>query len=118
MAKHPASKFFLGATVLGTAAAGLVTFFTKTPKGKKLWKDSVEHGVALISMVSQKAGKMKNLTAASYNRLVDEVMEEYQNHRQLTEETARTMNAALKKEWKTIQRGLKSTAKAEKKSAK
>ncbi|MCW1930152.1 MAG: hypothetical protein KIH62_002435 [Candidatus Kerfeldbacteria bacterium] len=118
MAKHTASKFLVGATVLGTAAAGIITFFTKTPKGKKIWKDSVEHGVALLSMVSQKAAKMKHITAASYNRLVDEVMEEYQQHRQLTEETARTMNAALKKEWKTIQRGIQASVQPSKKGVK
>lgn len=118
MAKHIGSKLLLGATVIGAAAAGVFAFFTQSPKGKKLWSEAMEHAMTVIALVTKKAEKMKSLTAASYARLVDEVMDEYQAHRQLTEETTRVLTQALKKEWKTIERGLKPKPRALKKQVK
>lgn len=106
MAKKTASKLLIGTTVIATAAAGVVGFFTQTAKGKKMWKESIEQTTMLMKLVAQKAGKLKTLSESSYAHLVDEVMEEYQQHRELTKETSQALGDALKKEWKTLKKGL------------
>lgn len=113
--KTPAGKILLGTTVLAAAAAGIVGFFTQTAKGKKMWKESIEHTTSLMKLVASKAEKIKNLTESSYNRLVDEVMDEYQQHRELTKETSKALGGALKKEFRTLKKGV--TIKPKKKGA-
>jgi hypothetical protein len=101
------SKYVIGASVAAAVAAGIVGFLTQTAKGKKLAKKGKAYAADIASQVAHRAERIRGLSRAAYDRIVDEVVGQYQEQKKLNTEAGKELAAQLKKEWNAVKKELK-----------
>lgn len=101
------SKYVIGAGVAAAVGAGVFSYFTQHPRGKKLAKQSQKYVADMTHQVATKTEKIRNLSEAAYGRIVDEVVAQYQEQKKMTAANGAELGAQLKKEWKAVKRELK-----------
>jgi len=76
--------FILGGLLATATLIGLA--MTKTEKGKEMTKDLQEKFKALSETVKERLAEMEDVTKETFDSLVDKVVDEYQEKKQMIEE--------------------------------
>lgn len=100
------SKFLLGAGVSAAVAAGVLAFLTQNPKGKKMLKDGKKHLAEITNLVVRRSEQLSKISKVAYEHIVDEVVTQYQEQKNLSTAAADELAAQLKKEWNAVKREL------------
>ncbi len=108
------STFLTGVGVAAAAAVGLVTFFTKTKRGKELSHSAERYMKDMVHALSKATSKMSTVTKKEYDILVDELVEQYQRNKKLTVSAGQELAGALKQQWSHVRRELSDSAKKSK----
>ncbi len=101
------SKFVVGASVAAAVAAGIVGFLTQTARGKKLAKKGKLYAAEIARQVAHRAEKLSGISKIAYERVVDEVIAQYQQQKKMSRDAGAELAAQLKKEWNAVKKELK-----------
>lgn len=98
------SKFLVGAGVAAAVAGGVVAFLTQTKRGKALATKGKKQATEVAKKVAVEAGKVKKLSQAKYEELIDEILAEYTRKKNITKSAADELAQELKKEWNQVRK--------------
>ena len=99
----------VGGVALGAVlAAGAATyFFTQTKQGKNAAKDIKKQAVQLSKDISTRLHKAKDKTQATYNDIVEQVVDEFEAQKKVGTKTVKALKRDLKQHWKAVQAELR-----------
>lgn len=118
------AKKKLGKVAAGTALGALLAagaaafFFTQTKVGKDAGKKIKEEATQLSKTISHRVSKLRKMSQAKYDEIVDEIVDEYAKKKKLASTQVDSLKRDLKSHWKEVNRELKSEGKAAKRTVK
>lgn len=92
------------AAAIGTAVGVAIGMLLAPKKGKELRKDLKELPAKIRKEVSEKAGKIKDLTQKHYEKLIDTVAGFYKKAKKVKKADLEKIVKELKKSWKAVSR--------------
>lgn len=90
------------AAAIGTAVGVAIGMLLAPKKGKALRKDLKELPSKIKKEVTEKAGKVKDITQKHYEKLVDTVAGFYQKAKKIKKADLEKIVKELKKSWKEV----------------
>ncbi|MBN1585455.1 hypothetical protein JW899_03755 [Candidatus Uhrbacteria bacterium] len=104
----------------GAVLAGVVTLAMKMKeeKNKKKAKEISDHAQKTVAKVIAHAQKLGGLTKTAYGQIVDTVLAEYQDVKEISSDELKEMKIELKDGWKEVEAIMKGKTSAKKERAK
>lgn len=103
MLKKRSTSKTVGVSLAAGLALGLAAGrFIQSPKGKAVAADLKKKAALLQKKVLLEAKKVKKLTEASYNELVDCVLEAYAEGKETAKGELPLLRKELRKQWKVV----------------
>ena len=106
--KRAITKVAIGTGLGAVLAAGAAAyFFTQTKSGKSAAKQIKTTAVKLSSEISHRLHTAKKVTQATYEQIVEEVVDEYAAQKKVGKQTIKSLKRDLKTHWKAVQQEMK-----------
>ncbi|MFH0819256.1 MAG: hypothetical protein V1898_04640 [Patescibacteria group bacterium] len=108
MKKKKQPKIAIGTTIGAiVAATGAVLFFTKTKAGEQTAKKIKEYATHLGKEISHKVTEIKDISQIKYEKIVDDIVDEYSKKKKIATTTTKAIKKDLKAHWKEVKKELK-----------
>lgn len=97
----------IGTTLGALLAAGAAAyFFTQTKSGQAAAKKIKTTAVHLSKEITTRLGKVKKISQARYDDIVEEVVDEYAAQRKVGSHTVKALKRDLKNHWREVKKEL------------